>query len=194
MAHGDAREGKWRGNWRKEWVASTHTLPRNTVYPVLLPLMRTPRLPAVDWTDASRRFKWTRPFRRNTKSVFCACAITFQLASTSGRGWIIKCPSTRMHTFIKLGYVIICGPGSSVGIATELRAGRSGIESRWERDFPPVQTGPGTHPASCTMCTGYFLGVKCGRGVLLTTHPLLVPRSWKNSALPLPTLWVTTGL
>ena len=26
MAHGDAREGKWRGNWRLEWVASTlHT-------------------------------------------------------------------------------------------------------------------------------------------------------------------------
>jgi len=31
---------------------------------------------------------------------------------------------------------VICGPGSSVGIATELRAGRSGIESRWGRDFP----------------------------------------------------------
>ena len=28
------------------------------------------------------------------------------------------------------------GPGRSVGIATELRAGRSGIESRWGRDFP----------------------------------------------------------
>jgi len=52
MAHGDAREGKWRGNWRMEWVASTLTLPRNTVYPALLPLMRTSRLPAVDWTDA----------------------------------------------------------------------------------------------------------------------------------------------
>ena len=26
MAHGDAREGKWRGNWQMEWVASTlHT-------------------------------------------------------------------------------------------------------------------------------------------------------------------------
>ena len=26
MAHGDAREGKWGGNWRMEWVASTlHT-------------------------------------------------------------------------------------------------------------------------------------------------------------------------
>jgi len=47
----------------------------------------------------------------------------------------------------------VCGPGSSVGIATELRAGRSGIESRWGRHFPPVQTGPGAHPASCTMGT-----------------------------------------
>ena len=26
----------------------------------------------------SRRFKWTRPFRRKTESSFCACAITFQ--------------------------------------------------------------------------------------------------------------------
>ena len=26
MAHGDAREGKWGGNWQMEWVASTlHT-------------------------------------------------------------------------------------------------------------------------------------------------------------------------
>jgi hypothetical protein len=52
MAHGDAREGKWRGNWRMKCVASTLTLPRNVVYPALLPLIRTPRLPAVDWTDA----------------------------------------------------------------------------------------------------------------------------------------------
>ena len=42
---------------------------------------RTPRLPVVDRTDAPCRFKWTRPFRRKTKSGFCACAITFQLAS-----------------------------------------------------------------------------------------------------------------
>jgi hypothetical protein len=69
MAHVDAREGKWRGNWR-------------IVYPALLPLMRTPRLPVVDWTDAPRRFKWTRPLRRKTKSGFCACAITFQTQST----------------------------------------------------------------------------------------------------------------
>jgi len=43
------------------------------------------------------------------------------------------------------------------------------------------------------MGTGSFLGVKYCRGVLLTTHPLLVPRSWKSRAIPLPTLLATTG-
>ena len=88
----------------------------------------------------------------------------------------------------------LCGSGSSVGIATELRVGRSGIESRYGRDFPPVQTGPGAHPTSCKMGTGSFPGVKCGRGVLMTTHPLLVPRPWKSRVIILPTLWVTPGL
>jgi len=73
-------------------------------------------------------------------------------------------------------YMHLSGPDSSFGIVTELRAGRSGIESRWARDFPPVQPGPGAHPASCTMGTVSFPGVKSGQGVLLTTHPLLVPR------------------
>jgi len=35
----------------------------------------------------------------------------------------------------------------------------------------PVQTGPGVHPASCTMGTGSFPGVKNGRGVTPTPHP-----------------------
>jgi hypothetical protein len=46
----------------------------------------------------------------------------------------------------------------------------------------PVQTGPGAHLAICTICTGSFLGVESGRGVTLTPHPLLVPRS-KNRVL-----------
>jgi hypothetical protein len=41
----------------------------------------------------------------------------------------------------------------------------------------PVQTDPGAHPASCTMGTGSLTGVESGRGVTLTPHPLLVPRS-----------------
>jgi hypothetical protein len=38
-----------------------------------------------------------------------------------------------------------------------------------------VQTGPGAHPASSAMGTGSFPGVRSGRGVTLTLHPLLVP-------------------
>jgi hypothetical protein len=76
------------------------------------------------------------------------------------------------------------GPGSSVGIATDYGLDGSWIESRWKREFPPVQTGPGTHPTSCTMGTGSFPEVKCGRGVLLTTQPLLAP-SWNSSAIAL---------
>jgi len=68
-----------------------------------------------------------------------------------------------------------CGPGSSVGIATDIRLDGLGIESRWGQDFLIIQTGPGTHPASCTMGARSFPRVKCGRGVLLITHPLLVP-------------------
>ena len=75
-----------------------------------------------------------------------------------------------------------------------LRAGRFGFKSRWERDFPPVQTGPVAHPDSCKMGTGSFPGVKCSRGVLLTTRPLLVPRSWKGRAITLPTLWTKPDL
>ena len=48
-----------------------------------------------------------------------------------------------------------------------------------------VQTGPGAHPASCTMGTGSLPGVKSGRGVTLTHHPFLVPWSRKSILIPL---------
>jgi len=41
----------------------------------------------------------------------------------------------------------------------------------------PVQTGPEAHPASCTMGTGSFPGVRYCRGITLIPHPLLVQRS-----------------
>jgi hypothetical protein len=41
-----------------------------------------------------------------------------------------------------------------------------------------VQTGSGAHPAPCTMGARVLSpGVKRGWGVMLTTHPHLVPRS-----------------
>jgi len=67
-----------------------------------------------------------------------------------------------------------------------LRAGRSGdripIGARFSA---PVQTGPGAHPASCTMGTGSFPGLKSGRDVTPTPHRLLVPWSRKSRAIPL---------
>jgi len=69
-----------------EWVASTlHTTSEHGVSSI----------PTITTADAHtlaascrlnwipRRFKWTHPFRQKTKSGFCACAITFQLASTT---------------------------------------------------------------------------------------------------------------
>jgi len=81
-------------------------------------------------------------------------------------------------------------PGSVVGIATGYRLDGHGIESRWGARFSaPVQTGHGAHPASCTMGTGSYYGVKSGRGVTLSLHPLLVPWSRKSRAIALLPLW-----
>jgi len=72
---------------------------------------------------------------------------------------------------------LLGGPGSVVGIATGYGLGGPGIESRWGARFSaPVQTGPGAHPASCTMGARYFSRVKSGRGVTLTPHPLRAVR------------------
>jgi hypothetical protein len=48
----------------------------------------------------------------------------------------------------------------------------------------PVQTGPGGHPASCTMGTGSFRGVESSRGVTLTPHPLSSAEVHKQSDYP----------
>jgi len=70
-----------------------------------------------------------------------------------------------------------CGPGSVVG----RRSGnRIPVGARFSA---PVQTGPGAYPASCTMSTGSFPGVKSGRGVTLTLRPLLVPWSRESTAI-----------
>ena len=66
-----------------EWVASTlHTTSEHGVSSITTADAHTSVASSrLNWRP--RRFKWTRPFRRKTKAGFCACAITFQLASTS---------------------------------------------------------------------------------------------------------------
>ena len=62
---------------------------------------------------------------------------------------------------------MLMGRNSSVGTTTRYGLDDAEIESRWGTRFStPVQTGPGAHPASYTMGTGSFPGVKrSGRGV-----------------------------
>jgi hypothetical protein len=75
-------------------------------------------------------------------------------------------------------HYLLCGPGNVVGIATGY--GMDGPRDRipvGARFSAPVHTGPEAHPASRTMDTGSFPGVKSGRGVTLTPHSLLVPWS-----------------
>jgi hypothetical protein len=65
-----------------------------------------------------------------------------------------------------------CGPGYLSRYNDWLRSGRSGYRVPVGARFSaPVQTDPGAHPASCTMGTGSFSGVKSGRGGTLTSHP-----------------------
>jgi hypothetical protein len=73
-------------------------------------------------------------------------------------------------TFTPATSTMIVGRDSSVGIATRYGLDGPEIESRWGVRFSaPVQTGPWDHPASCTVGTGSFRGMKQpGRGV---DHP-----------------------
>ena len=82
MAHGDTREGKCNRNRRMEWVPSTlHTTSEHGVSSITTADPHTSAASSrMYWRP--RRFKCTRSFRRKTKSGFCACAITFQPAST----------------------------------------------------------------------------------------------------------------
>jgi hypothetical protein len=104
------------------------------------------------------------------KTVQISCRVTY-CAVTVTMG-TIRIPVLTVYN------TILNGPGSAVGIATAYMLESPGIESRLgARFFTPVQTGPEVHPASRTMGTGSFPGVRCGRGVMLTPHPLLVQRS-----------------
>jgi hypothetical protein len=97
MAHGDAREGKWRGNWRMESVASTRhiTSERSLSSITTITTADAHTLAASSQLNWHLRwFKWTRLFCQKTKSGFCACAITFQTQSN------MQCDGQKAESFI----------------------------------------------------------------------------------------------
>ena len=79
MAHGDVREGKWRGRMRMEWVASSLALYVGTRSIQLLSADPHSLTASSQLNWHPLRFKWTCPFCWKTKSGFCACAITFRM-------------------------------------------------------------------------------------------------------------------
>ena len=86
----------------------------------------------------------------------CVCMMNEPKGSGKTESFQIKCHPT----------CIMVGRDSSVGIATRYGLDGPGIESRWGRVFPhPSRPALGAHPASCTMGTGSFPGVRRpGRG------------------------------
>jgi len=76
-----------------EWVASTlHTPSERGVSSITTADAHTSAASSrLNWR--LRRFKWTGPFRRKTKSGFCACAITFQTRYSIEAYWRNHCCS-----------------------------------------------------------------------------------------------------
>jgi len=105
MADDDAREGKWRGNWRVEWVANTlHTTSEHGVSSITTTDAHTSVASSRTELTPPGRFKWTRPFRPEIWNlVFFACAITFQLASTNR--WTLNCLVTQFVSGFRLGII-----------------------------------------------------------------------------------------
>ena len=72
------------------------------------------------------------------------------------------------------------GPGSSVGIATDYGLDGPGSNPDGDEIFRPSSQALRPTQPPVKWVSGLSPVVKCGRGVLLTAHPLLVPRSWKS--------------
>ena len=95
----------------------------------------------------------------------------------------------RFHSIYCI-FQLFSGPGSSVGIATELRAGWTVFESRWMERFSATCPDRAWGPPSL-LYNGYqvFPRGKERPGRDADPSPLLVPRSRKSRAIPLIHLW-----
>ena len=86
-----------------------------------------------------------------------------------------------------------CGPGSSVGITTDYGLDGPGIESRWGSRFSARPERPWEQPS--LLHNGYrvFPGGKVRRGRAADHSPPSSAAVMESRAIPLPTLWATTG-
>jgi hypothetical protein len=159
MAHGDAREEKWRGNKRREWVASKrhmtaeHRLAR-AVQSLQADVHSSPATSRLNWRP--RRFKWTHPFRGKTKSGFCVCVITFQTQSTNVCGaWESHCAAAEDQILLKRLRVLLvtyeeCQTFRRLLVSSK---GQTAGPSRWRRCVPSKCCKLQTQPLSALFQT-----------------------------------------
>jgi hypothetical protein len=89
---------------------------------------------------------------RGLSCLDLSCGISLVIRSTQSRH--------KLYGKILLIFKLYCsflGPDSAVVIVTHYRLDGPGIESLWGFSAP-IQTGPGAHPASYTMGTGFLSG------------------------------------
>jgi hypothetical protein len=80
-------------------------------------------------------------------------------------------------------------PGNVVGIATVHGLLGPGSDPGGGKIFRTCPDWPWGPPSLLYNESRVFPGAKSGRGVKPTSHPLLVPWSWKSRAIPLLPLW-----
>ena len=105
MAHTDARAGKWRGNCRMQWVASTlHTTSEHAVSSITTADARTSAANSpLKWRPPANLNGLVRLAARSNLFFFCACAITFQMQSTAP----IFIPIGRVNLWLLLRYCLV---------------------------------------------------------------------------------------
>ena len=114
-------KGKLANGVGSQYPSHRFTLPRNLVYPPLLPLMRPTRLPVVDWTDVPAHLNGLVLFAERPNLVSARVPSHFK--------------RSLLHTLTGDRY------------SDWLRAGRSVDRILVGTRFSaPVQTDPGAHP------------------------------------------------
>jgi hypothetical protein len=95
----------------------------------------------------------------------CVCTVCYGAMCVTAQFVMLQCDCT-------VGYGAVCNTMPPISISTgSMIRGSNPVGGKI---FSHVQTVPGSYPASCTMCTGSFAGVK--RPERGADHPLIQAR------------------
>ena len=157
MAHGDAREGKWRGNWRMEWVASTlHTTSEHRVSSITTADVHS--------SAASSRLNW-RPAdlnglvrfaeRRNLVSARVPPHFKRSLPSSLTQPHPSLLQKQKQLYGNWVCFVIMCNEGTDPALGKSLKELASTAESSWDAQNNEKVRHNASHTASAQKLTHF---------------------------------------